>query len=216
MKIHIISMFPDAFESYFESSIIGRAKENNLFEVFFYKINDFSTKKFKQADDKAYGMHGQVISPEPVAKAIEFVFDHIWKKVPIIYMTPRGKILTQEQVENFYKTSDEYIILCGHYEGIDQRIIDLYVNYEVSIWEYILSSGELSAMVLIDSLIRHIPWVLGNKISLEEESFSQKLNRQKEYPVYTRPQEFMEKKVPEVLMSWNHKEIEQWKKKNLS
>jgi tRNA (guanine37-N1)-methyltransferase len=124
--------------------------------------------------------------------------------------------LRQEQVEKFYQTSDEYIILCGHYEWIDQRIIDLYVNYEVSIWEYILSSGELSAMVLIDSLIRHIPWVLGNKVSLDEESFSQKLNRQKEYPVYTRPQEFRGLKVPEVLINGNHKEIEQWKKKNLS
>jgi tRNA (guanine37-N1)-methyltransferase len=150
-------MFPDAFESYFESSIIGRAKEKSLFEVFFYKINDFSTKKFKQADDKAYGMHGQVISPEPVSKAIEFVFEKLGKKIPIIFMTPRGKVLTQEQVEKFYQSSSEYIILCGHYEGIDQRIIDLYVDYEVSIGEYVLSSGELSALVLVDSLIRHIP-----------------------------------------------------------
>ena len=218
MKIHIITIFPESFDSYFSCSIIKRAKEKWLFEVELYKLNDFSEKNFKQVDNKAYWMHWQVISPEPLAKNIEYIFEKIWKKIPVIYMTPSWDLLKQEKVEKYYKKfSDiwEIIIICGHYEGIDQRIIDLYVNYEISIWEYVLSNWEIAAQVFIDSLLRHIPWVLWNKQSLEEDSFSKKFNRQKEYSVYTRPEEFKNLKVPWVLLSWNHKEIEVWKNNNL-
>ena len=110
---------------------------------------------------------------------------------------------------------NEFLIICGHYEWIDQRIIDKYVDYEISIWEYVLSSWEIAASVFIDSLVRHIPGVLWNKESLEEDSFSEKFNRQKEYPVYTRPEIFNWKEVPKVLLSWNHKKIEEWKINNL-
>lgn len=215
MKIHIITIFPEAFESYMSSSIMWRAREKWLFSLFFYKLNDFSNERFHHVDDKAFWMHGQVISPEPLAIAIEHIFSTLWKKVPVIYMTPSWETLTQEKVESLQESMNEFIIICGHYEWIDQRIIDLFVTYEISIWEYVLSSWELSAQVLIDALVRHIPWVLWNEMSLEEESFSTKLNRQKEYPVYTRPQDFRWLKVPEVLISWHHAEIEKWKKQNL-
>ena len=133
-------------------------------------------------------------------------------------MTPSWEILTQIRVEKYYKKlkNKDFIIICGHYEGIDQRIIDLYVDYKISIWKYILTSWELAAQVFLDAIIRHIPWVLWNKKSLEEESFSKILSRQKEYPVYTRPENFCWLKVPKILLSGNHKKIESWKFNNLS
>lgn len=216
MKIHIISIFPESFESYFSSSIIWRAKEKWLFELELYKLNDFSDDNYKRVDNKAYWMHGQVISPEPLSKAIDFIFDKVWKKIPVIYMSPSWDLLTQEKVEDYYNSIwEEFIIICGHYEGIDQRIIDLYVDHEISIWEYVISSWELAASVFLDSLLRQVPGVLWNVESLNEDSFSKKFGRQKEYPVYTRPEEFMWKAVPSILLSWNHKEIEIWKNNNL-
>lgn len=217
MKIHIITIFPESFSSYFSSSIIWNALEKKLFEVEFYKLNDFSDKKTKRVDDKAFWTHGQVISPEPLSKAIEHIFEKIWRKIKVVYLSPKWDLLKQKKVEEYFeKLQDDFIIICWHYEGIDQRIIDLYVDYEISIWEYVISSWELSAMVFIDSLVRHIPKVLWNIESLEEESFSKKLNRQKEYPAYTKPRVFMGLKVPEVLFSGNHKEIEKWKNNNLT
>lgn len=217
MKIHIITIFPESFESYFSSSIVWRAIENRLFTPVFYKLNDFSTDKFKRVDEKAYGMHWQVISPEPLSKAINYIFWEIWQKVPVVYMSPIWNLLNQEKVEKYSENLwQEFIIICGHYEGIDQRVIDLYVSHKISIWEYVLSSGEIAAMVFIDSLVRHIPEVLWNKHSLVEDSFSEKLDRKKEYPVYTRPEVFEWLKVPDILLSGNHKEIENWKKQNLT
>ena len=131
-------------------------------------------------------------------------------------MSPRWELLNQETVEDISKNIGECIILCGHYEGIDERIIELYVDRIISVWKYVLSGGELASQVVIDTLVRHIPWVLWNEKSLEEESFSEKLDRQKEYPLYTRPQEFKGLKVPGVLLSGNHKKIEKWKLDNLS
>lgn len=217
MKVHIITIFPESFSSYFWSSIIKRAIDSNLVEFKYYKLNDFSNDNFKRVDSKAYWMHWQVISPEPLSKAIEHVFWVIWKKVKVIYMSPSWDLLNQEKIENYYKELwNEFIIICWHYEWIDQRIIDLYVDYSISIWEYVISSWELAAQVFVDSIIRHIPWVLWNNTSLEEDSFSKKFNRQKEYPVYTKPDIFMWKKVPEILLSGNHKKIEEWKLKNLT
>ena len=216
MNFHIITIFPESFDSYFSSSIMKKAQDKKLFSIDFYKLNDFSKSASKRVDDKAYGMHWQVIEAEVLCEAIEFIFKKVWKKIPVIYLTPSWKLLNQEEVEYFYENlENDCIIICGHYEGIDQRIIDLYVDYQVSIWEYVLSSGELSSMVFIDAIVRNIPWVLGNKLSLEEDSFSKKFNRKKEYPVYTRPKIFKWLKVPEVLISGNHKEIELWKKNNL-
>jgi len=216
MKIHIVTIFPESFDSYFSSSIIWNAIKNKLFEVNFYKLNDFSSLLTKRVDDKSFGSHWQIISPEPLSKAINHIFDKVWKKIKVVYLNPSWELLNQEKSEKlFQELNNEFIIICGHYEWIDQRIVDLYVDYEISIWEYIISSWELAAMVLIDNLVRQITNVLWNKKSLEEESFSKKLNRQKEYPQYTRPRVFEWIEVPKVLFSWNHKEIDKWKKNNL-
>lgn len=215
MKIHIITIFPESFKSYFNSSIIWKACDKWLLEINLYKLNDFSDKKFKHVDDKAFWTHWQVISPKPLDKAINHIFEKVWKKIPVIYMSPSWKVLTQNNIEKYSKKLKEFIVICWHYEWIDQRIIDIYVDYEISIWKYILTSWELASMVFIDSIARFIPWILWNKHSLEEESFSKKLSGKKEFPHYTRPRNFLWLEVPEVLLSWNHKEIEAWKKSNL-
>jgi len=218
MNIHIITIFPESFDSFLKTSIIWKAIKNKLFNVKLYKLNDFSDNKTKRVDDKAYWMHWQVISPKPLKKAIEYIFKKVWKKVPIIYFSPSWEILTQARLEKYYKRlkDKDFIIICGHYEWIDERIIDLYVDYKISIWKYVLTSWELASQVFIDALVRHIPWVLWNNNSLIEDSFSKKLNRKKEYPVYTRPEIFEWLKVPDILLSGNHKKIEDWKFKNLS
>lgn len=216
VKIHIISIFPESFESHFSTSIIWKAREKGLFDLILYKLNDYSEKINKRVDEKAYGMHGQVLSPIPLKNAIEFIFQKVWKKVPVVYMTPSWNLLSQKKLENYYKRLNwEFIIICWHYEWIDQRIIDLYVDYSISIWKYVLTSWELAGSVFIDWLLRQIPWVLWNKKSFEEDSFSKKLNRQKEYPVYTRPEIFNWLSVPDVLISWDHWKIDEWKKNNL-
>lgn len=215
MKIHIITIFPESFDSYINTSILKKAIEEKKIEIIFYKLNDFSTTKTKRVDTKSYGWHGQIISPEPLSKAIEHIFNVVWKKLKVIYFSPSWDLLNQEKIEKYFSILDsEFIIICGHYEWIDQRIIDLYVDFSISIWEYILTSWELASLVFIDSITRLIPWVLKEK-SLEEESFSKKLNRKKEYPQYTKPEIFNWKKVPDILLSWNHKEIQKWKENNL-
>lgn len=216
MKIHIITIFPQSFESYFNTSILKKAIDLKKLEISYYKLNDFSDLPTKRVDDKAYWMHWQVISPNPLSKAINHVFDKVWKKLKVVFLTPSWDLLNQQKVEKYYKNLwEEFIILCGHYEWIDQRIIQKYVDFEISIWEYVISSWELSSMVFIDSLVRHIPGVLWSVESLQEDSFSIKLNRQKEYPVYTKPKNFEWLEVPEILTSWNHKEIQKWKNNNL-
>lgn len=217
MKIHIVSLFPGAFESYFSTSIMKMAQEKWLFFPVLHNLCDYSVQNTRRVDDKAYGMHGQVICPEPLGNCLEDLFLKIWKKVPVIFLSPSWDLMNQEKIESYVeKFWDEIIIICGHYEGIDQRIIDSYVDYKIAIWEYVLSSGELASMVFIDAFVRLIPGVLWNQLSFEEESFSQKLNRQKEYPVYTKPRVFRGMEVPEVLLSGNHAEIEKWKKNNLT
>jgi len=219
MKIHIITIFPEAFSSFLETSMLWKAIKNKIVDISLYKLSDFSKKNFGHVDDNAYGMHGQVISPEPLANAIEHVFLQVWKTIPVIYMSPSWELLNQEKVEKTYtqleQSVPEFLIICGHYEGIDSRIIDLYVDEQISIGEYVLTSWEIAAQVYIDALIRHIPGVLWNRQSLEEDSFSEKFDRQKEHPVYTRPQVFKGKKVPEVLLSGDPKKIEEWKRNNL-
>jgi len=218
MKIHIITIFPYSFDSFLNTSIIKNWLYKWKFEVFLYKLNDFSNLKTKRVDDKAYWMHWQVIQTIPLSKAINHIFDKLQKKIKVIYMSPSWDELNQEKVEKYFQEfeKEDFIIICWHYEWIDQRIIDKYVDYKISIWQYILTSWELSSQVFIDSLVRFIPWVLWNKQSYLEDSFSQKLNRQKEYPIYSKPEIFEWISVPKVLLSWNHKEIEKWKFNNLT
>ncbi|MBW7954751.1 tRNA (guanosine(37)-N1)-methyltransferase TrmD [Candidatus Gracilibacteria bacterium] len=215
MKIHIITIFPESFDSYIKTSILKKAIEEKKIEIIFYKLNNFSTTKTKRVDTKSYGGHGQIISRKPLSKAIEHIFNVVGKKLKVIYFSPSGDLLNQEKIEKYFSIlDDEFIIICGHYEGIDQRIVDLYVDFSISIGEYVLTSGELASLVFIDSITRLIPGVLKEK-SLEEESFSKKLNRKKEYPQYTKPEIFNGKKVPDILLSGNHKEIQKWKEDNL-
>jgi len=218
MKIHIITIFPYSFDSFLNTSIIKNWLNKWKFEVFLYKLNDFSNLKTKRVDDKAYWMHWQVIQAIPLSKAINHIFDKLQKKIKVIYMSPSWDELNQEKVEKYFQEfeKEDFIIICWHYEWIDQRIIDKYVDYKISIWKYILTSWELTSQVFIDSLVRLIPWVLWNDQSFLEDSFSQKLNRQKEYPVYSKPEIFEWISVPKVLLSWNHKEIEKWKFNNLT
>ncbi|MDD5212911.1 MAG: tRNA (guanosine(37)-N1)-methyltransferase TrmD [Candidatus Gracilibacteria bacterium] len=217
MKLHIITIFPEAFDSYLSTSIAKNAVNKGLLDIKLYKLNNFSYDNLKRVDDKVYGSHGQLIKADILSRAIEYIFSKIGKKIKVVYMSPKGDLLNQEKIEKYSnELNDEFIIICGHYEGIDQRIIDLYGVSEISIGEYILTSGELARQVFIDSLVRLVPGVINSEISHEEESFSVKLNRQKEYPQYTGPKEFSGLSVPDVLTSGNHKAIDDWKIKNLS
>lgn len=216
VKIHIITIFPESFDSYLSTSIAKNAVDKRLLDIKLYKLNNFSYDNLKRVDDKVYWSHGQLIKADILSRAIEYIFVQVWKKIKIVYMSPKWDLLNQEKVETYLnELNDEFIIICGHYEWIDQRIIDLYEVSEISIGEYILTSWELARQVFIDSIVRLIPWVINSEISHEEESFSKKLNRQKEYPQYTGPKEFSWLSVPEVLTSGNHKAIEEWKINNL-
>ena len=204
MKFDCLTLFPEMFDS-LNTSVIGKAKEKNLIQINLINIRDFSKDKHKKVDDTPYGGGaGMVMKPDVVYDAYKSLKD---KDAKVIYMSPQGKKLDQKKVEELSK-EQHLIILCGHYEGIDQRVIDTIVDEEISIGDYVLTGGELPAMVLIDAVSRYIDGVL-SKESIEEESFS---NGFLEYPQYTRPEIFEGKKVPEILLSGNHKEIAKWRK----
>lgn len=192
MKFSILTLFPEMFEP-IRSSILGRAEGKNLIEIELINIRDFSKDKHKKVDDTPYGGGaGMLIRPDVVYDA----YSSIKNKGKVIYMSPQGKTLTQAKVKELAKEK-ELVILCGHYEGIDQRVIDEIVDEEISIGDYVLTGGEIPAMVLIDSVSRYVDGVLSNE-SVKEESFSEGLL---EYPQYTRPEMFLNKKVPEVLLT---------------
>lgn len=203
MKFDILTLFPEMFAP-LEQSIIGRAVENNRIEINLTNIRDFSKDKHKKVDDTPYGGgKGMVIRPDVVYDAYESVKDEDAK---VIYMSPKGKVLNKEKVKALSK-ENHLIILCGHYEGIDQRVLDEIVDEEISIGDYVLTGGEIPAMVLVDSVSRYVEGVLSEG-STSEESFSDGLL---EYPQYTRPEEFRGKKVPEVLISGHHENIKKWR-----
>ena len=205
MKFDCLTLFPEMFEA-LNQSIIGRAKEKNLIEINLINIRDFSKDKHKKVDDTPYGGGaGMVIRPDVVLDSYNSIKEK--KNAKVIYMSPQGKVLNQQVIENLSK-EQHLIILCGHYEGIDQRAIDKIVDEEISIGNYVLTGGEIPAMVLIDSVSRYIDGII-NKESIEEESFS---NGLLEYPQYTRPELFENEKVPDVLISGHHKNIEDWRK----
>ncbi len=210
MRFSILTLFPEMFEPILGTSILGRAMEKNLITVDIYNIRDFAKNKHKKVDDYPFGGGaGMVLTPQPVFDAIEYVCSRNapWKG-KCIYMSPQGKVLTQ-QLAGRLSREDHLLLLCGHYEGIDQRIIDTFVDEEISIGDYVLTGGELPAMVLIDCVSRLIPGVLGSRESYEKESFSDGLL---EHPHYTRPQNFRGLTVPEVLLSGHHSNIERWRR----
>ena len=204
MRFDVLTLFPEMFEVLNES-IIGRAKEKGLINVNLINIRDFSKDKHKKVDDTPYGGGaGMVIQPNVVYDAYNSVKS---ESARVIYMSPQGKKLNQEKVEELSK-QEHLILLCGHYEGIDQRVIDKIVDEEISIGDYVLTGGELPAMVLIDSVSRYIDGVLKGD-SIKEESFSQGLL---EYPQYTRPEIFEDQQVPEVLLTGHHENIDKWRR----
>ncbi|MFC1600217.1 tRNA (guanosine(37)-N1)-methyltransferase TrmD [Patescibacteria group bacterium] len=214
MRIDVCTLFPQMFKSYLDESILKRAQDAGLLEVHFHDIRKFSKDKHKKVDDTPYGGGaGMLMTPQPLFDCITNVKTK--NKGPVIFMTPQGAKLTHTRVKRFAKTNDSLIIVCGRYEGIDQRIRDILVDYEVSIGDYVLTGGELPALVMIDAISRFIPGVLGDDDSAEEDSFSRRLSGKKEYPHYTKPAKFKGLEVPEVLRSGNHGEIEKWRKRNL-
>ena len=204
MKFDVLTLFPEMFES-LKQSIIGKAEEKELIEINLINIRDFSKNKHKKVDDTPYGGGaGMVIRPDVVYDAYKSIKD---ENAKVIYLSPQGKVLNQKKVEQLSKEK-HLILLCGHYEGIDQRVIDEIVDEEISIGDYVLTGGEIPAMVLIDTVSRYVEGVI-NEESVNEESFSQGLL---EYPQYTRPETFNNKKVPEILLSGHHENISKWRR----
>ncbi len=209
MIIDILTLFPEMFNNIMGESIIGRAREKSIIEINPRNIRDFSTNKHKRVDDYPYGGgSGMVLMNQPIFDALDSLTKDK-KNSRIVYLTPKGKTFNQEIANNLSK-EEELIFICGHYEGIDQRIIDKWVTDEISIGDYVLTGGELPAMVIIDSVCRLIPGVLGKDESFEDESF---YNGLLEYPHYTRPATYDEESVPDILLSGNHKLINEWRTK---
>ncbi len=203
VKIDILTLFPNMFSPLFES-IIGRAKDSGKLEINIIDIREFSKDKHKKCDDTPFGGGaGMVMTAQPIFDAINSV---ITKKSKLIYLSPKGEVFKQEKAVELSK-EEHLIFLCGHYEGIDERILDIFKPLEISIGDYVLTGGELPAMVVVDAIARNIEGVLARN-SLDEESHS---NGLLEYPQYTRPQVFQGLEVPEVLLSGNHEEIRKWR-----
>ena len=205
MKIDILTLFPDMFAP-LKESIVGRAVEAGKLSINIHDIRDYTLDKHKKCDDTPFGGGaGMVMMAQPIASAIEsIVSEH---KARRIFLSPKGRTFNQQIVKE-YASLDNILLLCGHYEGVDQRVLDLYIDEELSIGDYVLTGGEIPAMAVVDAVSRYVGGVI-NSDSLKEESFSEGLL---EYPQYTRPQEFMGLAVPEVLRSGNHQEIDKWRK----
>ena len=208
MKITILTIFPEMFESVLNSSILGRAREQGLVEVECVDIRSFSDRKHKNTDDYPFGGGaGMVMLAQPIMDAMKHVTGENFSGRRI-YMGPRGTTLTTAKARELAR-EDHLVLLCGHYAGVDQRALDACMDEEISIGDYILTGGELAAMVLTDAVSRFIPGVLGSGESAEEESFSDGLL---EYPQYTRPRELNGMEVPEVLLSGDHAKIKAWRR----
>jgi len=205
MKITVLSLFPEIIDSFFTSSIMAKAVEKRLVEYSLVNIRDFARDRHKTCDDAPYGGGaGMVLKPEPLAEALDSVEGSLKR---VIFPSPSGIVFDQRQAERLAKY-EELVFICGRYEGIDQRIIDMYVDEEISIGDYVISSGEVSTLVIIDSVYRLLEGVISED-SLLEESFT---NGCLEYPHYTRPSSFRGVNVPNVLLSGNHAKISEWRR----
>lgn len=206
---HILTLFPDMVLDGLGTSIIGRAKDRGLLSIDAVNIRDFAENKHNRVDDYTYGGGaGMLMQAGPVYGAYCSVADKLEKKPRVIYLSPQGQTFSQGMAEEFAKEED-LIFLCGHYEGIDERVLEEIVTDYVSIGDYVLTGGELPTMVMIDAISRLIPGVLHNDVSAEFESFQDNLL---EYPQYTRPEEWHGKKVPEILLSGHHANVEKWRR----
>lgn len=209
MRIDVLTLFPEMFYGVLESSILKRARERELITVNIINFRDYTTDKHSQVDDYPYGGgRGMLLKPEPIFAAVEAIEG--WQKARIIMLTPQGRVYKQK-IANELTESEHLILLAGHYEGFDERIREYLVTDEISIGDYVLTGGELPAMVIIDSVARLLPNVLGSEDSLIQESFTNDLL---EYPQYTRPEKFRGWQVPEILLSGHHANIEEWRKEH--
>ena len=209
MNFHVLTLFPEMIEQGVNTSITGRAIQNNLISVNAINIRDFAGNKYGQVDDYPYGGGaGMVMQPGPVYRSYESVVEKIGYAPRVLYMTPQGKVFNQGMAEEFAKEKD-IVFLCGHYEGIDERVLEMIVTDNVSIGDYVLTGGELPSMVMIDAISRLVPGVLNNEVSADFESFNDNLL---EYPQYTRPAKFMEKDVPPILLSGDHGKVDRWRR----
>lgn len=211
MKIYVISLFPEMFPSVLETSMLWKAKDKGIVEFNYINLRDFGLGPRKTVDDIIYGGgDGMLLKPEPLVKAIEYAKSEA-PKAKVVLMTPRGKRFAQAEAKRLADNSRDLIFVCARYEGYDERVVK-FVDDQISIGDYILTGGEIPAMVVIDSVVRLLPGVLGGETSAEIESFVD--GKTLEYPQYTRPEDFRGMKVPNVLLSGNHANISEWRKKH--
>ena len=209
MNFHILTLFPEMVMDGLNTSIIGRAVNNGLLSIEAVNIRDYAFNKHQSVDDYPYGGGaGMLMQAEPVYQAYQSIAGRLERQPRVIYLSPQGKTFTQKMAEELAQES-ELVLLCGHYEGIDERVLEEIVTDYVSIGDYVLTGGELPAMVMVDAISRLVPGVLHNDVSAEFESFQDNLL---EYPQYSRPEEWHGKKVPEVLLSGHHANIEKWRR----
>lgn len=208
MLIHILSLFPQMFESAFDYSIIGRAREQGLVDIKVHDIRSYSHDKHHVVDDCPFGGGpGMVLKPEPIFDAVEDITKNLEGIVPTILLTPQGRIFNQ-RIARQLAGCKQFILICGRYEGVDERVTEHLANTEISIGDYVLNGGEVAAMVVVDCVARLLPGVIGSEESLEEDSHNKGLL---EYPQYTRPAQFRNWEVPSILLSGNHSQITRWR-----
>ena len=207
MKIDIITIFPEMCLRPLSQSIIGRAQEKGLVDIRAHDLREWTTDKHRRVDDEPYGGGpGMVMKPDPIFAAVRELRE---EGTRVLFMTPQGRRLEQAEVKGFAQEDAHYIILCGHYEGVDHRVVEALVDEEISVGDYVLSNGAIAAVVLVDAMVRLLPGVLGDDQSSVEESFAEGVL---EGPQYTRPEDFEGMVVPEVLRSGNHAKIAQWRR----
>ncbi len=207
-RFDILTLFPDSISSYLQSSLLGKAVEKSLVKYHLHQLRDYATDKHRRVDDEVYGGgEGMVFKPEPLASAIDAIRKD-YRKGRIIYLSPQGRRLDQSIVSELSQY-DELLLICGRYEGIDERVIQGWVDEEISLGDFVLCGGEIPALAIVEAVTRLIPGVVGKENSLVEETFSEGLL---EYPQYTRPPDFRGMKVPEVLLQGNHQEIAHWRR----
>ena len=208
-KANILTLYPDIYPGYLGYSLLGKALQKKIWELNIYNLHDFGEGKHKVVDDKPFGGGaGMIIKPDILGNAIEKTLIKNHDQQKLVYLSPKGKPFKQVDAEKFSQ-SNGVSILCGHFEGIDQRIIDIYEIEEISMGDYVLTGGEVASFAFLDAIIRLLPGVLGNEISIKDESFSDNLL---EYPQYTKPQEYKNIKVPDILLSGNHEKIAEWRR----
>lgn len=209
MKFYVLTLFPEMIEQTINTSITGRAIKDGIIEVEAINIRDFADNDYGQIDDYPYGGGaGMVMQAPPIIDAYNSIVERVGYKPPVVFMTPTGSTFEQNDARTFAKM-DDLVILCGHYEGVDERALEEIVTYNISIGDYVLTGGELPALVVMDAVTRLIPGVLNNDVSASTESFEDGLL---EHPQYTRPAEFDGKKVPDILLSGNHAKIDEYRR----